>query len=240
MSATDRILVALACLMLAVVGIAFAPHVAQAQAVPPADDNTGKIISGSVPTDGGFGLIVYGGGTYEQLVTASGCPMVRVVFWATRDGSFVVYVPGSAVAAPNAGFQAAFPGGTIPANTGLIGRCTPAPASGIEGLVTVGPLCEIYAERPGILPCPGPDQQPYQATIVFLDAQGNQAARTASGTDGRYRVVLSPGPYTVVPLTPPDGFPWPRTGSMHVTVPAGVFIVVNIEYDSGIRYLQPQ
>ena len=225
---------------------------ADAQTVPPSQD--GRIISGSVPADGGFGLIVYSGGTYEQLVSASGCPMIRVVFWATRDGNFIVYIPGSAVAAPNAGFLAAFPEGRIPANTGFIGRCTPSPVSGIQGTVTVGPLCPVLphgspyppfpltplpmpVERPGILPCP---DQPYEATLVFLDARGSQAARTASGPDGRYRVVLPPGPYTVVPLPPMEGLPWPRAGSITVTVPAGVFVEVPIHYDSGIRYLDPR
>jgi hypothetical protein len=229
---------------------------AGAQTVPPVGGNDGRIISGSVPGDGGFGLIVYGGGTYDQLVAAAGCPMLRVVFWTTRDGSFIVFIPGSAVAAPNEGFLAAFPENRIPANTAFIGRCTPAPASGIQGTVTVGPLCPVLPpgppypfppfpatqdpltiERPGILPCP---DQPYQATLVFLDALGNQAARTTSGADGRYRVVLTPGRYTVVPLPPAEGIPWPRAGSVSVTVPPGVFVAVDIRYDSGIRYLDPR
>src|SRR5438105_10497377 len=83
-------------------------------------DNTGKIISGSIPPDGGFGIIVYGGGTFDQLVTASGCPVSRVVFWFTVNGNFVVLVPGTSNGAANAGAQAAFPSSTVPANTALI------------------------------------------------------------------------------------------------------------------------
>lgn len=89
---------------------------------------TGTIVSGSIPPTGGFGIIVFGGGTNEQLVTASGCPEETAVFWATSGGQFITYVPGSNVGAVNAQWNALFAGG-IPANTGLIGRCTDTPVS---------------------------------------------------------------------------------------------------------------
>jgi hypothetical protein len=115
-----------------------------------------------------------------------------------------------------------------------------------EVTLATGAPCRVYPpdqpvpmptpDRPGILPCP---DQPYQATLIILDSRGNQAARVTSGADGRYRVVLPPGPYTVVPLPPAEGARWPLASSVNVTVPPGIFVVVDIHYDTGIRYLDP-
>jgi hypothetical protein len=101
--------------------LALVPGGAQAQ--------TGTIISGSIPQTGGFGIIVFGGGSNDQLVSASGCPEETAVFWATSNGEFVTFVPGSDVDIVNDAWNDLFPSG-IPANTGLIGRCTDAPTSG--------------------------------------------------------------------------------------------------------------
>jgi len=225
-----RLLLALA-LLVTLAAAAPSAH-AQEAAAPLPPGPGGRIISGSIPPDGGFGLVVFGGGTYGQLVSASGCPGARVVFWVTRGGEFLVFVPGTAVAAVNSGFQAAFPNDSIPANTALLGRCLPAPESGIEGLVTLGPVCPTQSD---LLPCP---DRPYQATLVILDAQGREAARTTSGTDGRYRVTLAAGRYTVLPLAPGSG-PYPRASAVDATVVAGFVTIVNIAYDTGIRTAVP-
>ena len=76
----------------------------------------------AIPVSGGFGLFVFGGGTAEQLVAASGCPTVSSAFWATVNGTFVTFIPGTAITSVNAAFNDAFPNG-IPAGTPLIGRC---------------------------------------------------------------------------------------------------------------------
>lgn len=83
----------------------------------------GTITSGEIPRDGGFGLIVFGGGSFEQLVVASGCPGGQVAFWTTSNGRFVPFIPRAEVQAANADFAAIYPGNTIPPNTPLIGRC---------------------------------------------------------------------------------------------------------------------
>ncbi len=79
-------------------------------------------ITGTVPTTGGFGLIVFGGGTVQQLLTATGCPAATTGVWATVGGNFLAYVPG-APAFVNAAFLASFPGGNIAANTPLMIKC---------------------------------------------------------------------------------------------------------------------
>lgn len=193
---------------------------------------TGRIISGSVPPDGGFGLIVFGGGSYQQLVTASGCELARVAFWVTSGGQFVVFVPGAAVGAVNAPFMTLLPNDFIPYGTPLLGRCQPRPGGGgVQGLVTIGPLCPVASP---LLPCP---DQPYQATLVFLDGNGREVARTVSGSDGRYRIGLAAGAYTLVPLSPPGAI-FPRAGSVQVLAPADRYVTVDIAYDTGIRTVQ--
>ncbi|MEZ4553570.1 MAG: IPT/TIG domain-containing protein [Dehalococcoidia bacterium] len=81
------------------------------------------ILGGSIPEDGGFGLFVFGGGSNEDLVEASGCPSATATFWATNSsGQFVTFIPGAAVHAVNDAWNQLFPQG-VPFNTALIGRC---------------------------------------------------------------------------------------------------------------------
>lgn len=80
------------------------------------------LLAGSIPEGGGFGLIVFGGGTNAELVEASGCPEATATFWATSGGDFVPFIPGAAVDAVNDAWNELF-GGTIPYNTALAGRC---------------------------------------------------------------------------------------------------------------------
>jgi hypothetical protein len=87
---------------------------------------TGTIVSGQVPRTGGYGLFVFGGGSSEELVSASGCPRETAVFWATSEGEFVGFIPGSAVSAVNAQWETLFADG-IPAYTGIVGRCVSTP-----------------------------------------------------------------------------------------------------------------
>jgi hypothetical protein len=114
-------------LLLAMVFHTFESASASAQTPPPVA--SGQIVSGSIPLTGGHGLIVFSGGTYDQLVTASRCPTVRVALWATQGGSFIVFVPSTTVGAVNAPFESAFPNRTIPAHTAFLGRCEPLVAA---------------------------------------------------------------------------------------------------------------
>ena len=91
-------------------------------ATTPPVAGAGSISSGSVPAAGGFGLIV-ASGDIKGVVTASGCPSASAAFWATVNGNFVTYVPGTTITAVNADFLAASPNGILPAATPLIAKC---------------------------------------------------------------------------------------------------------------------
>lgn len=105
---------------------------------------------------------------------------------------------------------------------------TPIPTSGIEGTVTLGPMCPVMQAN---TPCP---DRPYEATLVVLDASGAEVARVQSDAQGKFRLPLPPGTYTVRPL-PPEGVPLPFAPEQTVTVSAQTFTPISIQYDSGIR-----
>lgn len=100
------------------------------------------------------------------------------------------------------------------------------PGGGVRGQVLIGPVCPV--EIAGH-PCP---DRPFQATIVAVAADGTEAARTKSGSDGRFELRLRPGSYrlTVVGLHGPE-IGEPR----EVTVPDQGFAEVTLNVDSGIR-----
>ena len=106
---------------------------------------------------------------------------------------------------------------SIPAVVGMVG-----------GLVTLGPLCPVQFEG---LVCP---DAPYEASLVVLDADGVAIAEGRSGADGRYRIALAAGAYTIVPQSP-VGLPLPIAGPLEVTVVEGRWTAADIVFDSGIR-----
>ena len=82
----------------------------------------GTITSGDRPGQAA-GAFVFGGGSDEDLLTATGCSRAGLRVWASRpDGSFVTFVPGATVAQANAAWTEAFPFG-IPVATALVGQC---------------------------------------------------------------------------------------------------------------------
>jgi len=80
------------------------------------------ISSGSVPAAGGFGLIVAGGPLSGLAAAACPSSTATAAFWATVNGDFVTYVPGTSIAAVNAAFNAAFANG-LPSGTPLTAKC---------------------------------------------------------------------------------------------------------------------
>ncbi len=89
--------------------------------VPVSGDTRGRLLDGAIP-DQGVGLILFGGGTNEELLAASGCAAEAARFFATVDGRFIGYIPGAQVAVVNADWDAHFPDG-LPAHLALLARC---------------------------------------------------------------------------------------------------------------------
>lgn len=80
-----------------------------------------RLVSGNIPA-GGFGLVVFSGGTADALLAATGCPRQTAAFWTTTAGRFVVYIPATTVAAVNADWRALYPT-ALPANAAILGKC---------------------------------------------------------------------------------------------------------------------
>ncbi len=88
-------------------------------------------ISGSLPTNGGIALAVWGGGstsTLQSAVSAKGCTLQAVWYLDQQSQAFVTFVPG-APAVVNGAWNTRF-ASDIAANTALIVSCrgaTPPP-----------------------------------------------------------------------------------------------------------------
>ena len=111
---------------------------------------------------------------------------------------------------------------------------TPA-ASGIEGRVLLGPTCPV--ERPDS-PCP-PRPGARLAVQVYAGAEsGMYVANVITDDEGRFRVDLAPGDYT---LDGPCSGPmkcvvaYPRLETTTVTVKPGAYAEVTVRGDTGIR-----
>lgn len=106
----------------------------------------------------------------------------------------------------------------------------PQGESGIEGQAVISPA------HPGPLRQGQQSSKPYQTALVVVNASdGREAARVQTGSDGRFRVSLPPGEYTVGPA--PDRQPrkFPRGEEQTVIVQPGKFTNVTISFDSGMR-----
>ena len=111
--------------------------------------------------------------------------------------------------------------------TAACGSEPAATDSGIEGTVTVGPTCPV--ERLGS-PCP---DRPISRGVSVRDGPGREVAHFTSGADGRFRVPLHPGTYTLV--GDKNGSILPRPVAVTATVRSGQYTHVDVLYDSGIR-----
>jgi hypothetical protein len=108
------------------------------------------------------------------------------------------------------------------------GASAAQPGTGVQGIVQVGPTCPV--ERLNS-PCP---PHPLAATIIVRDRNGAEVTRFRSGADGRFKVDLAPGTYTLLGLTVGSSF-LPRPIPTSVTVSQGAYASAIVEYDSGIR-----
>jgi hypothetical protein len=110
---------------------------------------------------------------------------------------------------------------------------TPTPPSGIKGTVILGPTCPVTGGDPGsFVPVPQACLTPFAAQMVVLDDENKVVAHIASGSDGTFKVDVAPGDYIVTPAST-DAYPIAQPVS--VTVVPGEYVVVQINYDTGIR-----
>ncbi len=101
---------------------------------------------------------------------------------------------------------------------------TPEPPPSDDPNATEDPETTPYA--PGC-------SRPFAASLVITSGtDGSAISRLATGEDGLFTVDLSPGEYTIVPQ---NGEPFPIAQPLDVTVVAGQYVEVEINYDSGIR-----
>ena len=105
---------------------------------------------------------------------------------------------------------------------------TPLPTTGVRGVVLAGPTCPV--EQAGQSPCV---RAVSGATILALDSSGHEVGRVMSNADGTYFLPLAPGTYEIVPQ-PVQGL-MGAAAKTSVTVPDGVPIQLDLQYDTGIR-----
>jgi hypothetical protein len=98
--------------------------------------------------------------------------------------------------------------------------------SGIEGQVIIGPNCGGPA---GSTECA---DKPYQATITVLDEKGQETLIFQTDAEGRFKVDLAPGVYT---LRPHSEGRFPMAAEQMVTVEVGQYAQIIITYDTGLR-----
>jgi hypothetical protein len=112
----------------------------------------------------------------------------------------------------------------------LLAACAPSPTasvdSGVEGLVTIGPMCPVVQIGQ---PCP---DQPYQAALTVFNLAGKKIVQVQSDANGLYKLVLPPGDYSMHPEAP-NGIP--HAQDQLFSVLAGQLTKLDIVYDSGIR-----
>jgi hypothetical protein len=102
--------------------------------------------------------------------------------------------------------------------------------SALRGVAEAGPI--FPHERPGI-----PNTRPLPGAIITVQPAGGgpEIARSTADQNGRFQIPLAPGTYLIVPLPPQPGAVLPRGIPQTVTVRAGGFTEVVVEYDTGIR-----
>jgi hypothetical protein len=105
-------------------------------------------------------------------------------------------------------------------------------SSGIDGRVVAGPTCPVETVPPQPRCAPRP-----LAVSLGVHRVGSKtpSIQVRSGSDGRFRVFLSPGTYVVqAPAVARSPLPRPPP-AVRVQVRARHFTNVTIRYDTGIR-----
>lgn len=99
--------------------------------------------------------------------------------------------------------------------------------TGVRGLALMTPGCPVERENDQCPPLPASGIE-----LRAVDAGGNEVARTKSGADGRFLILLAPGMYTIEHI---DSSLMPAFAPIQASVPETGFQDLLIEADSGIR-----
>jgi len=100
--------------------------------------------------------------------------------------------------------------------------------TGVEGIVTIGPMCPVVQVGQE---CP---DAPYAAKLSVLLASGKIVARASAAEDGSYRIPLDAGDY-LLQAEPSDGGPFPASAGYPFSVRQGAWTRLDVTLDSGIR-----
>lgn len=167
------------------------------------------------------------------------CVLTILIATSCRPAAAPVVLPTPTDVAPVVGTALPGESGALPvpppvSTTAPEAIHTPSPtteliqtgSSGVHLSATIGPTCP-GPERPGQV-C----TQPYEGLFVVTDGNGAEVARATTDSNGQVTIDLPPGTYTIVPKV--EGR-WPSGAPAAVIVPAGQYVEVHIELDSGIR-----
>jgi len=110
---------------------------------------------------------------------------------------------------------------------GSSGTTPPTPTGGIDLLTIAGPTCPVQQQGQVC-------ERPISARLTVQDGKGSTVTTVQTGHDGKARVPLQPGSYRVVPQPAGNGFPR-APQAQAVTVKAGAYLAVRLDYDTGIR-----
>jgi hypothetical protein len=108
------------------------------------------------------------------------------------------------------------------------GGAEPPAGTGVEGVVTIGPMCPVVQVGQ---PCP---DKPYAAKLTVVNPSGKAITRASADADGRFRIPLEAGDYLLQAEATDDG-PFPGPASLSFSVSEGAWTRLEVILDSGIR-----
>ena len=173
------------------------------------------------------------------MITACALPALMVTLAACGSGRGTATPAATVAATTTPRASPSPPGPPAGTPTGQPGA-TPSPGatvtgdSGIEGMVLAGPTCPV--ERPDS-PCPDRPVAIRIAVFTATHAMPMEPVTTfTSGDDGRFRLALPAGSYTLERSCGPQNCaPFPTLAPTQVQVEPGRFTRITLHADTGIR-----